>query len=94
MPPESLSLEQRFVFVERDLQSHAKTLTVHNEEMADLRIERAEAKLRAEHIDERFDRLEKSITGIHRLGWWILGTFGAAFIALVANFLFRGGFVA
>lgn len=86
-----LSMEQRFAFIERDVQSHAKTLTAHNENLAAINVERATDKVRDENLDDRLDRIEKAIDKIYGLGRWVLLAFGASFVTLFANFLFRGG---
>lgn len=41
---------------------------------------------------ERFDQINKKIDAVYGLGRWVLGAFGALVVALVSNFLFRGGF--
>lgn len=92
--PETATMEVRLTTVERYQQNHGTTLAEHNNELARVKTDRAVQIERDKHMDERLDRIEKSIAGIHKLGWWVLATFGAAFIALVANFLFKGGFVA
>jgi hypothetical protein len=94
MSPDRLDL------VERDVRDHSRILTEHNGALKDQKtsidkLERDKAVREVEdtHLDERLDRIEKSIGAIYRLGWWILGAFGAAAISLVANFMFRGGFI-
>lgn len=42
--------------------------------------------------NERFDQIVKRIDAVYGLGRWVLGAFGALVLALVSNFLFRGGF--
>lgn len=97
MPPDPASnvinFEQRFNFVERDVRSHAKTLTAHNEALNKYERDLIRHEEREKRNDERLQRIEESIKSFHKLGWWILSAFGASFIALLANFLFRGGFV-
>jgi len=94
MPPfEGLTLEQRFVFMERDVQSHAKTITAHNDNLQRINTEAIRREERDTSLDGRLTRMEKSIGDVYKLGWWILGAFGASFVALLANFLFKGGFV-
>jgi hypothetical protein len=46
---------------------------------------------RDKHLDERLDRIENSIRAVYGLGRWVLAAFGASAIALVANFVVRGG---
>jgi hypothetical protein len=45
-----------------------------------------------EFLEKRLQAIEKKIDAIYRLGWWILTAFGGSFIALLANFIFKGGF--
>lgn len=47
--------------------------------------------LEDEHINERFDRLESQFRTLFKLGLWIVGAFGAAFITGAANFVVNGG---
>lgn len=108
MPPDPASnvipFEQRLQWVERYATTHGETISKHNNEIADLKTERAVQKERDKNLDERLERIEDAIAasaklntdrfnGIYKLGWWILTAFGGSFIALLANFLFKGGFV-
>lgn len=43
-------------------------------------------------LADRFERIEERLNSIYKIGWWFLAVFGAGFIALVANFTYRGGF--
>lgn len=85
--PESLQL------IRRDLGDHARILTEHTNQL--IAVDKAEALRQQadEHLDERLSRIEASIGGVHRLGWWVLGAFGTCAVALIANFAFRGGFI-
>lgn len=58
---------------------------------------------RFDGINVRFDQLIKAsseqnagltkrVDAVYGLGKWVLGAFGALVLALVSNFLFRGGF--
>jgi hypothetical protein len=84
--------EQRLNYAERDIRDHSKTITEHNRELAAIITERAVNVERDIRVNERFDRIEKAINGVYKLGWWILAAFGGLLIALIANFLFKGGF--
>jgi hypothetical protein len=86
------NLNFRLEALEQYARRHGETLSEHNNELAEIKTERAVAKERAITVQERFDRLEKKIDGIYSLGKWVLGAFGASFVALLANFLFKGGF--
>lgn len=79
--------------VERDVRDHARIFTEMTKQLTELDKKEAIRVLQDEHLDERLDRIERSIAGIYRLGWWILGAFGASAVALIANFAFRGGFI-
>ena len=96
MPPDTQSnvipFEQRLTYVERDVRDHAKTIGEHNKELQAIVTERAVNVERDIRVNERFDRLEKAINGVYKLGWWILAAFGGLLVALIANFLFKGGF--
>jgi hypothetical protein len=98
-----LPFEARIASLERYAISHGETLGKHTGELIDLKTERAVRIERDKNLDERLERIEEAInkldasntakfSGIYKLGWWVLGTFGASFIALLANFLFKGGF--
>lgn len=71
--------------MERDLQAHAKTITELTNRMAEYEKAKAVEEVKDAYLEVRLSRIEK-------IGWWILTTFGASFVALVANFLFKGGF--
>lgn len=60
----------------------------------DLRLDRAVRTERDIRQTDRFDRIEKRLDGISKLGWWVLTTFGALTMAAVANLLFGGLHVA
>lgn len=83
---------ERISALERDREAHARSIGEFTRTLIDLDKKGAIRDLREEHLDERLDRIERSISGIYRLGWWILGAFGTSAVALVANFAFRGGF--
>jgi hypothetical protein len=80
--------------IERDLQSHAKTITELTMRMSDYEKDKAVREVKDEHLEERFERIEDRVQAIYKLGLWILAAFGGSFIALVANFVFRGGLIA
>ncbi|WP_309082874.1 hypothetical protein [Chelativorans sp.] len=63
-----------------------------NEELTLIQVERAARDEQRKHLNDRLQRIEASIAGIQRLGWWVLATFSASAVALISNFLFRGGF--
>lgn len=56
--------------------------------------ERAVRLIKDEHLDERLDVIEKSISKVYTLGLWSLGTFGSAVLVGLANFVIKGGLVA
>lgn len=83
----------RLSTVERDTRDHAKSISEFTRVLIDLDKKEAVRSTQEKHLDERLDRIEHSIAGIYRLGWWILGAFGTSAVALIANFAFRGGFI-
>ncbi len=85
--PDSVAL------LRRDVSEHARVLTEHTHQL--IAVDKAEALRQQadEHLDERLERIERRIDGIHKLGWWILAAFGSSAVALIANFAFRGGFI-
>jgi hypothetical protein len=87
MSPDRLDL------VERDVQSHARTITELTKALAEVDKKEAVRDLRDEHLDEHLESIGARIDGIYRLGWWILAAFGTSAVGLMANFIFRGGFV-
>ena len=94
MSPDRLDL------VERDVRDHARILTEHNQALKDngkalngLVRDKDVRAVESKHLDDRLDRIEASLGGVYKLGWWILTAFGAAAVSLIANFIFRGGFI-
>ena len=86
-------MPERIDMIVSDLQSHAKSISEITKALIEVDKRAIGDAKDKEHLDERLDRIEKSIAAIYRLGWWILAAFGAAAISLVANFMFRGGFI-
>jgi len=82
---------ERIDIIERDILSHAKTITELTIHMSDFQRDKAVEKVRDEYQAERLDRIEDRINAVYKLGWWVLASFGGIFITLVANFVFRGG---
>jgi hypothetical protein len=78
--------------LERDVQAHAKTITEFTVAITELKTDAAIQEVKDGHTAERLTRIETSINNVYRLGWWVLAAFGGSFIALVANFIFKGGF--
>jgi hypothetical protein len=67
----------------------------------ELRLDRAARVERDKRLDDRFmevykglERLETSIKGMYKLGWWVLAAFGSSAVALFTNFALGGGFIA
>lgn len=85
-------MPERIDMIVSDLQAHAKSLSELTTTIIDLKTKGAVEAETKRYLNERLERIEKSIAAIYRLGWWILAAFGAAAISLVANFMFRGGF--
>lgn len=99
MPDEINQIVRRLDTVERNTTDLAKSVTNITEEMSDLsrplrqlETDREVRKVSDQHLYSRLGQIENSIAKVHNLGWWTLGTFGASAIALIANFMFKGGF--
>lgn len=92
MPDELSAVIRRLDVIERNQSDAARTTTVLIEEIHGVKTDREVRKERDARNNERLERIEERIDGIYKIGWWFLAVFGAAFIALVANFTFRGGF--
>lgn len=99
MPDEIKQIVRRLDTVERNTTDLAKSVTNITEELSDLskplrelEVDREVRKERDKNLYSRLDQIETSIEKVHNLGWWVLGTFGASAIALIANFMFKGGF--
>lgn len=81
--------------LQQDLQNQAKTITElvqaesrrQDRETAQNEID----KLKAAHMDERFDRLEARITAVYSLGKWLLTAAGSTFLLAVVTFVVKGG---
>jgi hypothetical protein len=92
-------VERAQVIIDRNQSDVAKSLTAIVEDhsktkdvLDQLRTDREVRQERDKHLNERLDRIEKSIARLYNLGWWVLTAFGATLIAAVANFLVKGGF--
>lgn len=99
MPDEIQHILRRLDVAERNSSDLAKSITALTSEIDELtktikqfEIERAVRKEQEIHRAEQMTQIKESIAGVHRLGWWVLAAFGTSAIALIANFLFKGGF--
>lgn len=92
MPDDIHALLRRLDAIERNQTDAAKTSTVLIEEIHGVKTDREVRKERDVRLNDRLERIEERIDGVYKIGWWFLAIFGAAFVALVANFTFRGGF--
>ena len=83
--------------MQRDLESHAKTISEFTTSIADLKkefaIKEVEDELKDAYLEKRLDAIEKRLDRINNLGWWLLAAFGGTFITILANFVFKGGLV-
>lgn len=88
--------------MQNDLKAHARTLTELVVQIADLKkevhtliiakaVNEAEEKKDEEALERRLSRIENGQKSLYTLGLWLLGTFGAAFVAALANFIIKGG---
>lgn len=98
-PEEMYQVQRRLDMSERNASDLAKSVTALTEKFDDLseplrslETDREVRKERDKNVNQRLDRIEASLTRVYNLGWWVLAAFGASAIALVANFVFKGGF--
>jgi len=94
--PDSDSLPvvvRRLDMLERNVSDHARVSTVLLQDVAELKTKNAVDDEREKSRDEWRTRTEKRLDGIYRLGWWVLTTFGAILVAMVAQFVFKGGLI-
>ncbi len=92
------TLQRRVDTLERNQSDQSKTLTELINEIGELTkiiqtltTAREVDKVRAQSRNERFDRIEKRLDSISRLGWWILATFGSLVIAAISNLILSPG---
>lgn len=81
----------RHDLLERDVREHAIIITELTKRLNDYDKAFAVMEVEDEFREKRLDAIEQNAKGVHRLGWWVLTTFGATFIAAAANFIARGG---
>jgi hypothetical protein len=86
-------MPERIDMLVNDVQAHAKTITELTKSLIEIDKRDAVEAESKKNLNERLDRIEKSISAIYKLGLWVLAAFGAAAISLIANFMFNGGFV-
>lgn len=92
------TLARRIDAIERNHTMLASSLTKMVEELEDirkplddLRLDRAARLERDKGIHERFDRVERSLKGIHGIGWWLLTAAGSTGVAFLMSFILSGG---
>lgn len=92
------ALLRRLDAVERNHTMLSSSLTKIVDELDDLKHPLEELKMdravrveRDKHLHERFDRLEASMKGMQKLGWWVLAAMGTSAISFLMNFLLKGG---
>lgn len=92
------STEQRLDLVERDVRDHSKSITdiitdqrATKNQVGELEQDKAVRTVEDKHLDERLDRIEERIAGVYQLGLWLLGAVGMALIAIIVEFVARGG---
>ncbi|KQT52238.1 MULTISPECIES: hypothetical protein [unclassified Aureimonas] len=85
--------------VERLRKDHtqlAATISVLTTEVGGIKTEKAIEKAvgveREKNLDERLERIEKSLEGLYGLGKWMLLAFFGTLIAAVVTFMVKGGF--
>ena len=94
------ALLRRLDIVERnaaDLARVATELTAKigavNSIVDELRLDRAARQERDKALNERLERIEESIEDVQKIGRWVLMAFGTSLVALIVNFVVRGGLV-
>lgn len=90
---------ERIDLLERDVQAHAKSISEFTlslvgvkDDLSDYERDRAVQEIKDAYLEKRLSGIEGRIDAIYKLGLWILAAFGSSAVALVANFLFKGGF--
>jgi len=86
-------MPERIDLLVNDVQAHARTISEIVKSIAEINTRDAVDAETKKHLNERLDRIEKSIGAVYRMGLWVLCAFGAAAISLIVNFIFRGGFI-
>lgn len=92
LPDEINAVLRRLDSIERNQTDAARTTTAIVEEIHGVKTDRAVRAERDKALADRLERIEERLEGVYKIGWWFLAVFGAGFIALVANFTYRGGF--
>lgn len=100
MPEEFQVLLRRLDTTERNNADLAKSVSAIVDELSEiqkpldeLRLDRAARVERDIRHTEHFARIEKRLDAITKLGWWVLTAFGTSAIALVMNFVAKGGLI-
>ena len=93
MAPSEQTTADRLTRLEHDQRDHAGNIGALSESVGALTMSEAIRKNEEKHLDQRLNRIEQQLTGIFKLGWWLLAAFGASAVALIANFAWHGGFV-
>ena len=93
MPIREHGMPERIDMLVNDVQAHAKSISELTKALIEVEKRDAVEVETKRYLNDRLERIEKSIAAIYRLGWWILTAFGAAAVSLIANFMFRGGFI-
>lgn len=83
--------EMRLSALERTSEHFAQTVTAFTSKFSDIDRDIAVRAEKDINSEARMSRIEKSIAGIYGAAKWTLVTFLACLIALIVNFLFKGG---
>lgn len=90
---------ERIDLLERDVQSHARSISEFTMALAGVKddlndFEKAQAvqEIKDGYLEKRLTGIDGRIDAIYKLGLWILAAFGSSAVALIANFMFKGGF--
>lgn len=94
MSDREITLEQ----LHRDLIAHAGSISniVENQRnmqlvIDEMKLDRAVRVERDRNLNDRLDRIEKSIDSVYTLGKWLLAAIGAAFLTAFVTFVVNGG---
>jgi hypothetical protein len=81
----------RLGLVERDVRSHARTLTEITKSLIEQDKREAVRVETDKHLDERLDRIEASIQSVYGLGKWLLAAAGSSLVVAIIGFVIKGG---
>lgn len=94
MPTES----ERLMMLERNQSDLGKSISeiVQDQrgvksEVAGLHQVNAVREAEDRHLDDRLDRIEKSLAAVYGLGRWLLAAIGSVLVVAIVGFVLKGG---